>query len=362
MMSSMTEQRGAIGRLCRWAPCLALIACAGTARAEIFALTSTAIRVFADGANGDALPLRSIEGVATTLSGASGLALDLAHREIFVANNNASITVFDMDASGNTAPLRTLSGGATGMTTFLGGVALDVDNDELWVASPDNGKVLVYDRGAFGNTAPKRSLTGPTTGLSGPNRVLVDLVHDEVYVSDAFGSPREVAVFDRTASGDAAPKRTLGGTFAPANPRQMFVDLDRDELIVIDVAPAIITYARTASGNDPRLRTITGASTGLEFPIGLIVTASGEMLVGDNGTNSFALDSVLGFDQDDSGDAAPIREIAGTNPNLSFPSGISSDRAAHCSEGLVVSSCLFRESFEAPDLCRWSAAQGAPAC
>ncbi len=358
----MIDQRGVIGCLFRCLPCVALLICTGTARAEIFVLTSTAIRVFADGANGDVLPLRSIEGGATTLSGASGLALDLAHREIFVANINASVLVFDMDASGNAAPLRTLSGGATELTSFLGGVALDVENDELWVASPDNGKVLVYDRTAAGNTAPKRSITGPTTGLSGPNRVLVDLVHDEVYVSDGFGSPKEVAVFDRTASGDATPKRALDGTFAPFNPRQMFVDLERDELIVVDVAQAIVTYARTASGNDPRLRTISGASTGLEFPIGLIVTASGEMLIGDNGTNSFAVDSVLGFDQDDSGDVAPIREIGGTNPNLSFPSGISSDRAVHCSEGLVVSNCLFREPFEAPDLCRWSAALGAAAC
>ncbi len=354
-----------IPRCSRWLPSIALVALVGwaaTARSEMFVLTSTAVRVFADGAVGDVAPLRSIEGAATTLFAPSGLVVDLGRREIYVSNGNGSVLVFAMDASGNVAPIRTLAGATTELATFLGGLALDLENDELWVASPSNGKVLVYDRGASGDSAPKRSITGASTGLSGPVSLLIDLVHDEVYVSDAFGSPKEVSVFDRTASGDATPKRSLNGTFAPANPRQTFVDLDRDELIVVDVAPSISTYARTASGNDPRLRMIAGPTTSLEFPVGLVVTASGEMLVSDNGTNGPSLDSVLGFDQDDTGDVAPVRELAGTNPNLSFPAGLASDRAVHCSESHVVSSCLFRESFEAPDLCRWSAQTGAPPC
>lgn len=336
------------------AACLSVTLWASSAPADIFVVTPTAIRVFADVATGDVLPLRSIEGGSTVLSGAAGIALDLGRRELYVSNNNASILVFDMDASGNVAPKRSISGASTGLATFLGGLALDVDNDELWVASPSNAKVLVFDRVASGDAPPKRVITGASTGLSGPASVAVDLVHDEVYVSDVFGNPREIAVFDRTANDDATPKRTL----IAFNPRQMFVDLDRDELIFLDVSAAIYAYPRTASGIDPFSRRILGASTSLEFPIGLVVTSDGEMLVGDNGTNSSALDSVLGFAALADGDAPPDREIAGANPNLSFPAGISSDHALRCSEGAVVSTCLFRDGFEGPDVCRWNASQG----
>lgn len=341
-------------------PCLGMLSWPAVAGAEIFVVSSSpaAVRVFADAASGDALPLRSIAGATTTLGNAAGLALDLGRRELYVANGNGSVLVFDMDVSGDVAPKRSITGANTELATFLGGLALDVDNDELWVASPSNSKVLIFDRTANGNVAPKRSITGASTGLSGPVSVAVDLVHDEVYVSDAFGSPREIAVFDRAASGDATPKRQL----TVFNPRQMFVDLVRDELIFLDVSGGIYTYARTASGSDTWLSRILGASSSLEFPIGLVVTSDEERLVADGGTNGFDLDSVLGFTQAADGDVPPVREIAGNNPNLSGPSGISSDHALRCSEGAVVSACLFRDGFEAPDLCRWSTAQGASAC
>lgn len=75
-------------------------ALAEAAPVETYVLEPAAIRVFADEADGDVPPLRTIEGSATDLGGATALALDLAHRELFAA-------------SGTTAPARAIAGAKT---------------------------------------------------------------------------------------------------------------------------------------------------------------------------------------------------------------------------------------------------------
>src|SRR5262249_31079313 len=46
-------------------------------------------------------------------------------------------------------------------------------NDELFVTLLDNNSVLVYSRTASGTAAPLRTLSGPATGLSGPVKVAI---------------------------------------------------------------------------------------------------------------------------------------------------------------------------------------------
>jgi hypothetical protein len=56
------------------------------------------------------------------LNNSRGVALDLTNNELFVANASPgnTITVYSRTASGNTAPLRTLSGAATGLSNPIG--------------------------------------------------------------------------------------------------------------------------------------------------------------------------------------------------------------------------------------------------
>ena len=44
------------------------------------------------------------------------------------------------------------------------------------------------------------------------------------------------------------------------------------------------------------------------------------------------------------------------------PTGIITDRAKNCSEGNSVDGCIFRDNFEAGDVCYWSSGVGTPAC
>ena len=61
-------------------------------------------------------------------------------------------------------------------------------------------------------------------------------------------------------------------------------------------------------------------------------------------------------------DATPIRYVAGPATNLSSPTGIATDRAKNCAEGNSVDGCVFRDNFEAGDVCYWSSGVGTPAC
>jgi DNA-binding beta-propeller fold protein YncE len=185
--------------------------------------TNAAVLVFPLSANGNAAPIRILEGPQTTLVGPLGLALDVVHDELIVVSYKAadggSITVFPRTASGDVAPIRTVQGPLTGFNRPQD-VALDLARDEIVVAnsyfdSPVSlGSLLVFPRQASGNVAPIRQITGPSTDLCNPIGLVLDAVHDELVVTNsaASGAPcgRSVATFAASASGDVAPLRKVG--------------------------------------------------------------------------------------------------------------------------------------------------------
>ena len=84
--------------------------------------TTTHVSIFAPGANGDAMPLRTIEGSATGLIGnvVTGIADSQESGDIYVMvkatqfGGPAAVEVFDRHASGNEAPLRRFTDSSTG--------------------------------------------------------------------------------------------------------------------------------------------------------------------------------------------------------------------------------------------------------
>ena len=109
---------------------LCLCAPASPAGAEIFVASDGAIRVFADGADGDVAPLRSIAGAASLVAEPTNVTLDLVHRELFVSDSNR-ILVYAMDAAGDVAPLRVIEG-ANALLHSARGTAIDLVADELY--------------------------------------------------------------------------------------------------------------------------------------------------------------------------------------------------------------------------------------
>lgn len=339
---------------------LGVFAVAAPAPAEIFVGSGNAIIVFTDDANGEVEPLRTISGPLTELPSVFTLMLDRVHREIWVSGclGSPAILVFSMDDVNEVPPLRKISGASTGLVNACATV-LDRLHDEVFVIDAA-GAVRVFPRLADGDVAPLRTISGAATGLSLPAMGYLDLVHDELFVATLSGTAR-VKVFARTALGNVPPLRTLGlAGSGIVNPRGLLVDLEHDELIVVDLGDdAVRFYPRTASGSDSWLREIQGAETLLDAPHQVVLTEADELLIGNEG----GLDAnFIGHARTAVDNTAPIRYVAGPATNLSSPTGIATDRAKNCAEGNSVDGCIFRDNFEAGDVCYWSSGVGTPAC
>jgi DNA-binding beta-propeller fold protein YncE len=201
---------------------------------------------------------------------------------------------------------------------------------EMFVPNRAGNAVDVYRRTANFNEAPRRTLLGTATALDHPKIVVVDTVNNELVVLNA-GQPNapSITVYERTASGGVAPIRTLAGSNTGLNaPLALAVDPVNNELFVLNFDNASMTasvtvHGRTASGNAVPIRTLAGAATalnpapGLSFQALAVDTANNELLVA-NGSNN---NSVTVYDRTASGNTAPIRALTG----LDAPCGLAVD-------------------------------------
>jgi hypothetical protein len=145
-----------------------------------------------------------------------GFAYDAIHDEIVVTSPLAqAILIFRGSASGEEPPVRVIQGPHTLIDgpPNLGNdrVSIDPVNDEIYVPAVPSS-ILVFDRKANGDMAPKRVLTGPDTqfqapGIRGMASVAVDPIHNVLVVNNH----NALLVFDRTATGDAKPRRVIEG-------------------------------------------------------------------------------------------------------------------------------------------------------
>lgn len=134
------------------------------------------LALFDAAASGDTAPLARWTGEQLKLNRASGLALDVTHQELFVADHGAdAVAVYSVEVllagRENVKPLRLLHGKATGLAQPTG-VSLDASGEELWVANARSGTITVYPRDAHGNAAPLRTVEAPAAPHKGPRAVL----------------------------------------------------------------------------------------------------------------------------------------------------------------------------------------------
>lgn len=188
------------------------------------------IAVFARSATENTPYLRSIEGEKSLLGRTMhDIAFDYVHDEIVVTSPLAqAILFFRGAANGEEAPLRVIQGDktqlraavrkATGPDQYVGAgatakVTVDPIHGEVFYASIDQD-ILVWDRTANGNVAPKRILGGPDTQLKLGDQtpIRVDPYHNLLVVpsGNSYNGGR-ILVFDRTASGDTPPRAWIKG-------------------------------------------------------------------------------------------------------------------------------------------------------
>ena len=286
---------------------------------------NNSVTVFALDASGNAAPARTIVGANTGLSLPIGIGVD--HQgNLYVANREGgTIGVFPVDANGNVAPTRSLAstgmgspqgiaigagddlyvstcpncgggnGGDTGVfhfaanattsdyelagsnTGFTVPVGVNLDKDKnVYVANAFGGNVSVFAAGSSGNSLPIRSFTMNVSG----NAQSQDMGTNSGANAIAIGMPgRGVQLYDTTASGAVDPVATLAtsASFPLSSPAGVFFDnsVSPPVVYVNDYGASAIYVIQTA-GTAPNLtiasvRTIQGAATGLNAPLGITV-------------------------------------------------------------------------------------------
>jgi len=222
-----------------------------------------------------------LSGPATRLSRSThGVWVDPVHDEIAVPSGQENaILIFDRLAEGDTAPKRVIQGPTTNIQGASRHIMVDTVNDEIVMPSgrdPATGlqKVSAWDRLASGDVAPKRGFESEEFSGSSPIGVWVDALHDEIFVVDSGASPK-ILVFDRLASGVVASKRSIEGPLTMLDhPTQLALDLTNDEMVVANLGeraldPAVhgsvVVFNRTDSGNVAPKRFIKGPTSGVGF-------------------------------------------------------------------------------------------------
>ncbi len=137
------------------------------------------ITVYGPAGTGDLKPIREIRGLKTGLVRPSGIAVD-SSGDLYVANaNNAggpgTIAVYAPGANGNALPIKSIGGYNTQLGYSITGLAFDASGN-LYVANDDAGSesITIYASGAGGNVAPIQEISGEKTGLKNPTSVAVD--------------------------------------------------------------------------------------------------------------------------------------------------------------------------------------------
>jgi hypothetical protein len=271
------------------------------------------IRIFALTADGDATPVASLVGPATTLKGPSQMAV--AGNELFVAGGEGkSILVFDVNATGDVAPLRTITGGNTTFSNFSP-MGITLRGSSIIVSDQSTG-LRAFPTGGSGNIAPSASI-GPSFFYAA--HVSNSPVANEILVAVPTPSSEVRGYLDNAGAG-AAPLRVLkpGRAWArgvTSTPNGIFIATAG--LVGASTEDAVTVFAHDAMTDAIPLRAIAGlTNTGLYDPHGVSVYG-GEIYVANQTEHAVRI-----FAEAADGDVAPARVIKGNATGLRFPAGI----------------------------------------
>ena len=179
------------------------------------------------------------------------------------------ISAFARLANGNAKPTRVIAGQTTRVSRTMHGIFYDPTHDEIVVPVALGGAVLTLAGGADGGDPPLRVLQGPATGLVQPDTLYVDVAHDEMMVDSGDDS---VLVFSRTATGNVVPIRKLGGPktqirniygLSVDSVRNLIVVANRVDLGGRESSDGILIFNRTDSGDVAPRGVIAGPRTGI---------------------------------------------------------------------------------------------------
>src|SRR6516162_271438 len=196
-------------------------------------------------------PRTVLTGTKSGIDFVCGVAVDSVNKQIYTANNDtaADLMVFNYESRGDVPPERALTPASTGTW----GIALDLPHDEVAVTVQHVNKVAVYRRLAKGDEKPLRIIQGPDTGLADPHGVAIDSENNELFVANQ-DSYHEVLTGQ--ADPNAVTARIARGTVTPEELAAIRLDLRPSKGKFVE--PSISVYSRTAQDDAAPMRVIQG--------------------------------------------------------------------------------------------------------
>jgi 6-phosphogluconolactonase (cycloisomerase 2 family) len=234
-------------------------------------------------------------------------------------------------AKGARTPIRTIRDTAPTYSA----VAVDVNSDDVILQDNNLWSYRVFDRTSATPTRddevsdPKRVVQGDKTALQFNNGLYVDPVSGDIFSVESDTGDKLVR-FPREANGDVSPKSIL---HTPHRVYNIAADEQKQELYVtVEFPPEVVVYRKDAKGEEQPLRRIAGDETGLDAPHGIAVDEKDRLLFVNTwghhsnfrvqGTGKYVPPAIQVFSLDATGDAKPLRVIAGEKTQLDWPAAM----------------------------------------
>ena len=280
-----------------------------------------------------------VKGPATFLSFATGIGLDTARHEFYIAENDYGddIARFPYHADGDyTAKVLAVPHGVYG-------IAVSQKYQQMAVTVEHNAQIVFYKLEAEKVDLPLRSIRGIKTRMADPHGLAWDEKHGEIFVAN-YGNwsqgewdqdyngggryfPPSITVYRDDAKGDIAPIRVIQGTRSQFNwPTGITVDPDHNEIFVTnEINNDILVFRRDANGNAAPLRVLGGPRTQIWHPMGVAIDPVRNEIWVANFNHTAEV-----FARDAQGDIAPkrlIRNAPAGSPHAGFgnPTAIAYD-------------------------------------
>jgi 6-phosphogluconolactonase (cycloisomerase 2 family) len=236
-----------------------------------------------------------IMGPDTGIGFIAGMDVDPERKEVYAVNNDGGgVVVFGYDQDGAVRPVRQLETPHQSWDT-----SISIPRNEVAVSVQQLGGIVIYRRGAADMEPPLRSIRGYATGLADPHGIDFDEDRKELVVAN-HGNWTELRPYSPYDPLSKDPPSYQPGRFEP---------------------PSIRIFAASATGNAKPLRSIVGAKTGMNWPMGIEVDPSrDEIIVANYGDNS-----VRFFRRGAEGDVEPVRILTGDRTHIVGPVDVTVD-------------------------------------
>lgn len=123
---------------------------------------------------------------------------------------------------------------------------------------------------------------------------------------------------------DLTPIRTIIDNSGLGSPSGVARDSDGNLYVANNNFSSVTVYASGASGDAAPIRTIAGPATGLQGPLALALDSTGNLYVA-NAAKDSDVNTVTVYGPGANGNVAPVRSISGSDTGLAQPSGLAVD-------------------------------------